>query len=185
MNRLDQLAANYGRQVALPWTHTASGAQRTILVVYEKEQERALRERIGAFEQATEDAGHRWLRFDLTSAFANWLAAEPYRDAYFKKPAALRPRLDRGFVEPLCDRLSATLKAAGPDTAVALTGVASLYGFTQVSAVLHRVQGDVTGRLVVFFPGRRDGDTYRLLDARDGWNYLAPCVTADAIQPGR
>jgi len=25
----------------------------------------------------------------------------------------------------------------------------------------------------VFFPGEHEGNSYRLLDARDGWNYLA------------
>jgi len=33
----------------------------------------------------------------------------------------------------------------------------------------------VEGRLLVFFPGEYhpENHTYRLLDARDGWNYLA------------
>ena len=29
------------------------------------------------------------------------------------------------------------------------------------------------GRLVVFFPGQYEQNNYRLLDARDGWNYMA------------
>ena len=32
-------------------------------------------------------------------------------------------------------------------------------------------------RLVVFFPGSKDGTNYRLLNARDGWNYLAQAIT--------
>ena len=35
------------------------------------------------------------------------------------------------------------------------------------------------GRLLVFFPGEVEGNNYRLLDARDGWNYLATPITAD------
>jgi len=31
---------------------------------------------------------------------------------------------------------------------------------------------------LVFFPGERDGSNYRLLDARDGWNYLATPIAA-------
>jgi hypothetical protein len=34
------------------------------------------------------------------------------------------------------------------------------------------------GRLLVFFPGSRDGNVYKLLDAREGWNYLATPITA-------
>jgi hypothetical protein len=33
--------------------------------------------------------------------------------------------------------------------------------------------------LLVFFPGQFDNNNYRLLDARDGWNYLAVPITAD------
>ena len=36
----------------------------------------------------------------------------------------------------------------------------------------------IGGRLLVFFPGEREGSNYRLLDARDGWNYLATPITA-------
>ena len=31
--------------------------------------------------------------------------------------------------------------------------------------------------LVVFFPGQKDDNNYRLLDARDGWNYMAVGIT--------
>ena len=34
------------------------------------------------------------------------------------------------------------------------------------------------GRLLVFFPGVYEQNNYRLLDARDGWNYLAFPITA-------
>ena len=37
---------------------------------------------------------------------------------------------------------------------------------------------DLGGRLLVFFPGSREGNVYKLLDAREGWNYLATPITA-------
>jgi hypothetical protein len=43
--------------------------------------------------------------------------------------------------------------------------------------VLEDVNSAIRGRLLVFFPGRHDGSNYRLLDARDGWNYLAAGIT--------
>ena len=36
---------------------------------------------------------------------------------------------------------------------------------------------DIQGRLLLFFPGEFDNNNYRLLDARDGWNYLAVPIT--------
>jgi hypothetical protein len=41
------------------------------------------------------------------------------------------------------------------------------------------VQDLVNGRMLVFFPGEVDGNNYRLLGAKDGWNYLATPITAD------
>jgi hypothetical protein len=38
-------------------------------------------------------------------------------------------------------------------------------------------EADIQGRLVVFFPGQFERNNYRLLDARDGWNYLAVPIT--------
>ena len=48
----------------------------------------------------------------------------------------------------------------------------------KVSALIERVQEFVQGRLLVFFPGEVEGNNYRLLGARDGWNYLATPITA-------
>ena len=34
--------------------------------------------------------------------------------------------------------------------------------------------------LSIFFPGQYEQNNYRLLDARDGWNYLAVPITLDS-----
>jgi len=52
-----------------------------------------------------------------------------------------------------------------------------LFGFTMVSLLLKEVVGDIRGRLALFFPGEYDNNNYRLLDARDGWSYLAIPIT--------
>ena len=49
-----------------------------------------------------------------------------------------------------------------------------------VTAVMEAVEPFINGRLVVFFPGAKDGNNYRLLDARDGWNYLANSISAQS-----
>ena len=60
---------------------------------------------------------------------------------------------------------------------VAVFGVGALFGFARLSQILKMVEPDIRGRLVVFFPGHLDRNNYRLLDARDGWNYMAVPIT--------
>jgi hypothetical protein len=84
-------------------------------------------------------------------------------------------KLKDEFPEFAADRIRASLTASNisETTVVAVFGAGSLYGFTHVSEVLKRVERDIRGRLVVFFPGTLEQNNYRLLDARDGWNYMA------------
>jgi hypothetical protein len=49
----------------------------------------------------------------------------------------------------------------------------------KVSSLVDRVGDAIAGRLLVYFPGQYDHNTYRLLDARDGWNYLAVPITPE------
>ena len=87
-----------------------------------------------------------------------------------------------GFFDLLVGRVREQVAAQNDAaTITALVGAASLYGlgdYVKVSALIERVQDDVEGRLLVFFPGEVDGNNYRLLGARDGWNYLATSITA-------
>ena len=64
---------------------------------------------------------------------------------------------------------------------VAILGAGSLFGLTGISQVLRMIEGDIKGRLVVFFPGHFERNNYRLLDARDGWNYLAVPIGAQRM----
>ena len=43
MGRIEDLAEQYGRHIATPWQRTVAGAQRVVMVIYDKELERALR----------------------------------------------------------------------------------------------------------------------------------------------
>ena len=70
------------------------------------------------------------------------------------------------------------LRSVTENAVVALIGVASLYGFAHISEIIRAIEPDIQGRLIVFFPGSKEGSNYRLLDARDGWNYLANGITA-------
>lgn len=47
---------------------------------------------------------------------------------------------------------------------------------------MERVEDAIRGRLLVFFPGEYQENHYRLLDARDGWNYHAVPITAAPME---
>ncbi|HUY33114.1 MAG TPA: BREX protein BrxB domain-containing protein [Pirellulales bacterium] len=183
MSRIDLLRKNYQRICRLPWDHNTAGPQRVWLAVYDKEDERKLRLRLGLFREATEQAGHHWHAFDCTDAFADWLANPPYSDyaeSYFESPPRLGTAPLAAFKKSLAADLSKRLQSveAPEDTVVAVYGVASLFGFLRISELLPLVEDHIRGRLLVFFPGVYEQDNYRLLDARDGWNYHAVPITA-------
>lgn len=179
MARIEDLADIYGRHIALPWQRTVAGAQRIIMLVYDKELERTLRARIDLFEVATKRAKHDWRLVDVTDTFAQWMAEDEYRDAYFEMPDDLRLKLEAEFPNAVAARIRDALIAegVGDETVVAVVGTGALFGCTRVSQVLSLVEAEVRGRLLVFFPGQFENNTYRLLDARDGWNYLAIPIT--------
>lgn len=175
MARLEDLADIYGQHIATPWQRTVAGAQRVIMVVYDKELERVLRARKGEFETRTRAAGHDWHEIDVTAAFAEWLAAQRYRTSYFESPAKMGSKLESEFPEFVASKIRTVLtrESISGNSVVAIFGVGSLYGVAHVSEILKLVERDVRGRLVVFFPGSFEQNNYRLLDARDGWNYMA------------
>ena len=177
MGKIEDLAAEYERHICVPWQRTVAGAQRVVMVVYDKELERTLRARITEFAYRTEAAGHEWVQHDVTLAFSNWMAGLEYRDAYFEEPDDLLSKIEGEFRDTVLAPLQQTLRKAGENAVVALTGVGCLYGFVHVSEIVKAVEPDVEGRLLVFFPGSRDEHIYRLLDARDGWNYLAHSIS--------
>ena len=177
MNQISELSKIYRHHVGAPWQPTLAGAQRVMMVVYAKERERALRTRIVEFEHATRDEGHNWEQIDATSWFGEWMGSHEYRDTYFENPELLEGALRSDFRNFAVQRLTRTLDAADDNTVVALVGAASLYGFMRVSDLIHSVESRIRGRLAVFFPGSKNDNNYRLLDARDGWSYLALPIT--------
>lgn len=179
MSDIDALVKAYGRFVGLPWSGDLAYQQRVWMVVYPPNDERRLRARLADFEVATAKAGHDWLLVDLTDAFGRWLGSHPYRDAYFEDPDFLSVAALEEFGVYVQNHVISELVSgrATSGTAVALLGVGALFPFYRVSRLLDAVAESVQGRLVVLFPGERDDSNYRLLEARDGWNYLATPIT--------
>lgn len=181
MNRIEALREKYRRHVSIPWKKNLSGPQKVWMAVYPPEEELRLRYRIEEFEIATHESGHGWKQVDFTHAFADWMWEHDYRDNYFEEPDLLKSSLADEFEAFCASRLRQALSAEGvdEDSVVAVVGVGSLFGFMRVSKLIGKVQDEIPGRLLVFFPGDHDSENnvYRLLDARDGWNYMAVAIT--------
>ena len=158
-----------------------------MMVVYEKELERLIRTRIGEFENATRTTNHGWSLIDCTKWFAEWMAGEEYRESFFAEPELLGLKLEEEFRNRCIERLSDALEEADDNIVVGVVGVGSLYGFgsLRVSALIHQVEPYIRGRLLVFFPGTKTENNYRLLDARDGWNYLCQAITYHGQEANR
>ena len=180
MNRIEALVRQYEQFVSLPWERGLPPSQRVWFAVYDKQDERRLRARVGEFELATKKGGHIWDMVDLTDTFAHWMAAKDYREDYFAEPEYLDKMALRNFETSVQDKVHQVLGKPenGEASVVAILGVACLFGFMKVSKLVKDVEGRVRGRLLVFFPGEHEDGNYRLLDARDGWNYMAVPITA-------
>ena len=181
MDQVGALCQAYERQLSIPWGTGIAGPQRVWLAVYDPKIERRLRARVQEFAILTKKAGYEWRQLDLTTAFANWMNSHEYRDAYFAQPDVLDPALP-DFQEEVARSVGEALTdgSVGDRTVVALIGVGALYPMARVSKLIEDVAPKIQGRLLVFFPGENNGSNYRLLNARDGWNYLAIAITAGA-----
>lgn len=188
MGRLEDLAEQYGRHIATPWQRTVAGANRVVMIVYDKRWERTLRARRMVFETATRQAAHDWHEIDIAPAFAEWMAGdEEYREDYFAEPELLSMKLKAEFPRFVAKKVEAVLTSpeVTENSVVAVFGAGGLFGFASVAQLVKQVEADIRGRLVVFFPGHSENNIFRLLDARDGWNYLAVTITANGEEWSR
>lgn len=180
MGMIEKLSDKFGRLISAPWQRTITGAERVVMVIYDPEQERVLRARLDLFGAYAREAGFGWEVLDLTTIFAEWLASQEYRESYFQNPGDLHIT-ETDFMNTVANRIGEFFqsKIANDKTIVGLVGVGSLFGFIRVSELLQRIDRNITGRLVVFFPGTKKGQNYRLFDGRDGWNYLVAPITLE------
>ena len=181
MSTVEGLLAAFRERLRVPWRPDEQTAGRVWMLWYAKEHERRVRGRLGEFRLAAEQAGRGWREFDLSPAFGEWVAAQPWFDRAAKRPATLSTVMGQ-FEAEITRRVQDALAQTGPNDILALTGVASLFGSIRAQSLIANVASTVPGRLLVTFPGiHRDG-IYRLLDARDGYNYLAiPIPSTDVI----
>jgi hypothetical protein len=178
MGKIEGLIKNYENYVSLPLDRKLAGSQRIWFALYDPNDEKRIRARITEFELATKKAKRGWRQINLTDIFSKWMSKQKYMKSYFEDPGSLEiafPELRDWIAEEI--RLE--LEQSDESEIVALIGVASLFGFCRISSLLPMIESEIKGILLVFFPGQFENNNYRLLDARDGWNYLAVPISAN------
>lgn len=178
MSVIDRLAANYSRQVNLPWPRSTSGKQRIWFAVYPPSEERRVRARLPQFEELTLAAKHGWINVDLTQLVPEFLAKHKYRESIFKDPRHWRAGSELETRAASRIKEASSGDEADASSVVAVTGLASLFDFMRISSLIESVEDTVPGRLLVFFPGEYSGNVYRFMGARDGFNYMAVPITS-------
>ncbi len=134
--------------------------------------------RLGELEDETRQAGHGWRSFDLGALFGRWIAANEMFTALLERPQEIKGLLPE-FESAVCEAILGELAKSGANDIVTIQGCGSLFGLARMSPILDRVADRIPGRLLVLFPGRHAGGLYRLLDARNGWNYHAVPIPPD------
>ena len=176
-SRLKRLLHNYQNHISVPWQKGLAGVQKVIFVVYDKTDELRFRARLTEFEIATTNAQHGWCEIDISNAFPEWMAALDYRESYFESPEDIETALD-DCMQELVEKIRIKIEATDINTVIAIVGVGTLFGYAKASDLVNKIATYVPGRLLIFFPGEFENNNYRLLDARDGWNYQAVPITA-------
>jgi hypothetical protein len=186
MARADQLLASYRRHVSLTPRTNLPLSQRVWFLVYPPEDERRMVNRIPEFEMATREHGLDWHHLDLRGTFADWMDTyDPdERAKILADPRIAQKYATKRLTALVSDKIRTAMESVPSDqadgTVFAVSGLMDLYDFTHVSAVLDSVERlKLRGILALFFPGEREGNTYRFLGARTGWNYLATPILTD------
>lgn len=183
MNRIDQLVERYRAHIQLPLRPGLPPSQRVWFAVYPAEEERRLVSRIDDFEIATKSAGHPWMRIDLNGSLARWLDSidDDERSEWFRHPEIIETYAKTEWKSVLTEHfVSEAANAAEPQrTVFALTGLMDLFDYLHVSELIESLEAVYEGYLLIFFPGVREGNIYRFLDARPGWDYQAVPILAE------
>jgi hypothetical protein len=185
MSRFDQLLERFKDHLVIPVRPGLPLTQRVWFLVYPPDDERRMINRIGEFEIATAGANLNWVRIDLSGAYADWMDTfdQEERDACLNDPEVVEEYANPGFRDYLCGRIQSACAAVDSlrvdKTVFVLTGLVELFDLIHVSTVLDNLDPGFRGILLVFFPGEREGNTYKFLGARTGWDYLAVPILAE------
>lgn len=178
MSRVSDLVSAYAADLKLSWNARLSGGERVRMLVYPPDTERSIRAALPKIEFVTGQSGHGWSAIDITDEFGTWIASHRHADAFFEAPSELTPAIAEKFKVELVAKLREQLSAAPANDVVAVIGIGSVFPYLSAAGVIKSIDDVVTGRLLVLFPGTHDPDnhSFRLLDARDGFDYRARVI---------
>lgn len=178
-SKIDQLLSAFEKVVKEPWSSVLSGQERIWFLVYDPAEQRKVDFRLGDFETTTVKAGKKWEDISLKLCFPSWMSQHKYKESYFQRPDLVKGILESKFTQYSIQFLKNELKKFDQDqnTLIAIKDVSALFGFVRLSEILKSCDKDFKGRMLIFFPGEFEQNHYRLLDARDGWDYLARPIT--------
>jgi hypothetical protein len=175
----DDVLRHFGRQIELKWRPDEAPEGRVWILWYDKALDRRVRGRLHELQQATEVAGHGWRHLDLAKIFPTWIVGVEFLPRLLRRPEQLSGLLAE-FRQVVALRVRQELDAAGQSDLVALSGCASLFGQLRTADLVADVSPHIRGRLLLLFPGQHHAGIYRLLDARESWNYRAvPIPSSD------
>jgi hypothetical protein len=177
--RIELLIEAYSKVVKEPWSSALSGQERIWFLVYDPSEQRKIELHMGEFETVAVRAGKLWKSVSLKNCFPSWMANHEYKEDYFTSPEYIVDQLEAEFIPYAIDFLKNELSKLDQNesTLIAIKDVSALFGFARLSEILKSCDKDFKGRLLIFFPGEFEQNHYRLLDARDGWDYLARPIT--------
>jgi len=179
ISKTDALLSNYERVVSEPWNQSLSGQEKVWFLVYDPAEQRKVMLRLSDFESLTLKCRHEWAEVNLRGCFPEWMAKHEYREEYFNAPENIKDQIETDFKDFVVEKIKKVFINTEniENTVVAIYNVNSLFGFIKLSDVLEEIYHLNKGRILVFFPGEHHNNQYRLMDARDGWNYLARPIT--------
>jgi hypothetical protein len=148
---------------------------------YDKSMQRRFKARLSEFEHATIAAGHGWRQLDLAPSFGRWIATHELFQPLLRQPTEMRG-LRPEFEDQLARLVEEQLNACASTEVLAVDGCGALFGIARISTLVSRVAAAIRGRMLIGFPGKYSAGVYRLLDARDGWNYHAVPIPPDSPQ---
>lgn len=179
MASFDDVLQHFSRQIELRWQPDIAPEGRVWILWYDASLDRRIRGRAAELQHATEAAGHGWRLFDLVGTFERWLVEHEFFEALVQAPEEIEGMLP-DFRQWLGAQLRAELESCRPHELLTVAGCGSLFGLLRTSELISDAAPHIRGRLLLLFPGRHRANVYRLLDARESWNYRAvPIPAAD------
>ncbi len=174
MSKIEQLLQKYQRIIKEPWPTGLSGPEKVWFLIFDPLDLRKMEFKLDEFEIATKSANRNWHLISLKTKFSEWLSKHDYKGSFFEEPEYLSDALQGDFKSYLENTIIADLGINNNEnTLVVLKDVSAIYGFIRLSELVNAISNKVQGRLMVLFPGEFTNNQYRLMDARDGWDYLA------------